>query len=219
MKRYLIFMASALLLWTGCQQEEIPAADDAVGYLSIGDLSVEVGQVERVATRAVSEELYLRIAGEGQTLVYEPGKVPAEIELKAGNYTVQAYNVESYQAGQPLYSKDTSIVISEGVVNHISLRVPLRNVGVRLKLPEAFADRFPAYTFTVRQGDDSHTLKDAESYYFESVSGGEIGYSIEVTNADGEKKTDSGTLSAAVDGTLYLVSYDYATKSLRLEEP
>lgn len=215
MKRALFYIA-ALIMLASCRQEELPLSEKAVGYLSIDGLSVKVENLDYVSTRAVEPEFYVKIEGNGQTLSYEPGKVPSEIPLEAGSYTVSVYNYEKYQAGEPLYSTKETVEIVAEEINHISMQVPLQNVGVRLELPDDFEEYF-TYTFSVSQESSSEPLRDNETYYFESATDGDIIYSMTVTNKEGEKRrAEMETISNPQNGNIYVVKYDYATKSLTL---
>lgn len=215
MKRNILYLLFAILL-SACQQEELPPAEQTLGYLSIENISVEVKNMNYVSTKAVDAELYVKIEGNGQTHIYAPGEVPSEIALDAGNYTVSVYNYETYQEGKPLYSTETSVTITAGEINYISIQVPLQNVGIRLVLPDNFEDYF-TYTFSVSQNSLSKPLQNNETYYFESSSAGVITYSMTVTNTDDEMRpADIGTISNPQNGNIYVVTYDYATESLSL---
>ena len=135
-----------------CQQEEFSPQEETLGYLSIDNISVEVKNMNYVSTKAVDADFYVKIDGNEQTHIYAPGEVPREIALDAGNYTVSVYNYETYQEGKPLYSTETSVTITAGEINYISIQVPLQNVGIRLVLPDNFEDYF-TYTFSVTQGE------------------------------------------------------------------
>lgn len=198
-----------------CRQEELPLSEKTLGYLSIDGLSVKVENLDYISTRAVEPDFYVKIEGNGQTLSYEPGKVPSEIPLGAGCYTVSVYNYEKYQAGEPLYSTKETVEIVENQINHISIQVPLQNVGIRLELPDKFEEYF-TYAFSVSQESPSESLRDKETYYFESATDGDIIYSMTVTNKDGEMRPAMGTISNPQNGNIYVVKYDYATKSLTL---
>lgn len=216
MKRALFYIA-ALIMLASCQQEELPLSEQALGYLSIDGLSVKVENLDYVATRAVDPEFYVKIEGETKIETYKPGEIPSEIALEPGTYKLSVYNYETYQEGEPLYSKDTTIVIKEGEVNHVSMQVPLKNVGVRLELPDGFETYF-SYTFSVEQDSESKSeLRDNETYYFEKAEAGNIMYSMTVTNTDEEMRpAEMGTISNPQNGNIYVVKYDYATKSLTL---
>ena len=168
-----------------------------------------------VSTKAVDADFYVKIDGNEQTHIYAPGEVPREIALDAGNYTVSVYNYETYQEGKPLYSTETSVTITAGEINYISIQVPLQNVGIRLVLPDNFEDYF-TYTFSVTQGEQTQSLEDGETYYFESAEFDSIFYAMNVTNKDNEMRpADMGSIDVE-NGNIYVITYDYATETLSL---
>jgi len=77
------------------------------------------------------------------------------------------------------------------------------NIGVSLKLPEGFSDRFKDYHFTVQFGNRSVEISNGETAYFPSS---EVTYILSVTNNDGENKTNSKTIKSPVAGTIYEIS-------------
>jgi len=228
MKRNIFYLLFAILL-SACQQEELPPAEQALGYLSIENLSVEVKNLNYVSTRAVENDLCVEIWQNGQLLgdeyKYPAGEVPSSIVLKAGSYTLKAYNTESYQEGQPWYYAEKEFSITEGDINHITVEVPLKNIGVRLSFPEEYKAYFD-YTFIITQdGAPSQTINDEDgsekTCYFESISNGTISYTMNGTNEDGDYFTGEHTHGElpddAKDGNIYVVTYNIATKSLVLQ--
>ena len=214
MKRNIFYLLFVILL-SACQQEEFSPQEETLGYLSIDNISVEVKNMNYVSTKAVDADFYVKIDGNGQTHIYAPGEVPREIALDAGNYTVSVYNYETYQEGKPLYSTETSVTITAGEINYISIQVPLQNVGIRLVLPDNFEDYF-TYTFSVTQGEQTQSLEDGETYYFESAEFDSIFYAMNVTNKDNEMRpADMGSIDVE-NGNIYVITYDYATESLSL---
>lgn len=214
MKRNIFYLLFVILL-SACQQEEFSPQEETLGYLSIDNISVEVKNMNYVSTKAEDADFYVKIDGNGQTHIYAPGEVPREIALDAGNYTVSVYNYETYQEGKPLYSTETSVTITAGEINYISIQVPLQNVGIRLVLPDNFEDYF-TYTFSVTQGEQTQSLEDGETYYFESAEFDSIFYAMNVTNKDNEKRpADMGSIDVE-NGNIYVITYDYATESLSL---
>ncbi|MDY5623562.1 MAG: DUF4493 domain-containing protein [Bacteroidales bacterium] len=223
-----------------CQQEELPSNSN-VGYLSLENISIQSANVETITTRAVDTDLYVEIWDEAGTSqvgeTYEPGKVPTKIELEPGNYTLKAYNAAfldqsswtENDKGAAVYSVDQkSFTIEAGKVNYLSVEVPMINIGVRLALPEGFSGDsgwFEDYTFTVRVGkvgeEKTVELKDEEIAYFSYSNGVKLSYQLGATNNDGEL-FNSGEIiydEALSPGTIYVITYDYATKALRLLEP
>lgn len=232
--------AICLMSLFACQQEELPSNSN-VGYLSLENISIQSANVETITTRAVDTDLYVEIWDEAGTSqvgeTYEPGKVPTKIELEPGNYTLKAYNAAfldqsswtENDKGAAVYSVDQkSFTIEAGKVNYLSVEVPMINIGVRLALPEGFSGDsgwFEDYTFTVRVGkvgeEKTVELKDEEIAYFSYSNGVKLSYQLGATNNDGEL-FNSGEIiydEALSPGTIYVITYDYATKALRLLEP
>lgn len=214
-----------------CQQEDLPSVGDT-GFLSLENMTVEVANTESISTRAVDNDLYVEIWDEAGTSQvgekYEPGKVPAKIELDPGNYILKAYNAAFNEQsswaeddkGAAVYSVDQkSFTIEAGKVNYLSVEIPMTNIGVRLALPEGFSNWFKTYSFTISDGNRSVSIANGETAYFTIEQ--DISYTLSVTNNDDERKTDSKAITKdqIAAGTIYVITYDYATKALRLLEP
>lgn len=210
-----------------CQQEDLPSVGDT-GFLSLENMTVEVANTESISTRAVDNDLYVEIWDEAGSQVgetYEPGYIiPAKIELEPGNYTLKAYNAafneQSIDKGAAIYYIDNkSFTIEAGKVNYLSVEVPMINIGVRLALPEGFSNWFKTYSFTLSDGNRSVSISNGETAYFSIDQ--DIYYTLSVTNNDDEQKTDSKAITKdqIAAGTIYVITYDYATKALRLLEP
>lgn len=214
-----------------CQQEDLPSVGET-GSLSLENMTVEVANTESISTRAVDDDLYVEIWDEAGSQVgetYEPGNIPAKIELDPGNYTLKAYNAafneQSIDKGAAIYYIDNKFfTIEAGKVNYLSVKVPMINIGVQLVLPEGFSGDsgwFENYTFTVRVGEKTVELKNEEIAYFSYSSDVTLSYQLIATNNDGEP-FDSEVITygeALSPGTIYVITYDYATKALRLLEP
>lgn len=219
-----------------CQQEDLPSVGET-GFLSLENMTVEVANTESISTRAVDNDLYVEIWDEAGTSqvgeTYEPGNIPPKIELDPGNYTLKAYNAAfneqssneqsswaEIDKGAAVYSVDQkSFTIEAGKVNYLSVEVPMINIGVRLALPEGFSNWFTTYSFTISDGNRSVSIANGETAYFTIDQ--DISYTLSVTNNDDEQKTDSKAITKdqIAAGTIYVITYDYATKALRLLEP
>lgn len=214
-----------------CQQEELPS-NNYVGYLSLENISIQSANVETITTRAVDSDLYVEISDNESTTIYNPGNTPSKIELTAGNYTLKAYNAaykEQTSWGNDnkgegaFYIDNKSFTIEEGKVNYLSVEVPMTNIGVRLALPEGFSDWFNTYSFNVSAGNRSVSIANGETVYFPV---GEITYTLSATNNDKEEFQLEGSSSKWVNeeneniiitpGTIYVITYNYATQSLQL---
>lgn len=222
--------AISLISLFACQQEELPSNNN-VGYLSLENISIQSANVETITTRAVDSDsdLYVEIWDEEGTSqvgeTYEPGRIPAKIELEQGIYTLKVYNAaynEQFSWGNnnkgeaAFYIDNQSFTIEEGKVNYLSVEVPMTNIGVRLALPEGFSNWFNTYSFIVSAGNRSVSIANGETVYFTTDQ--DISYTLSVQNNDSEQKTDSKTITKdqIAAGTIYVISYDYATQSLQL---
>lgn len=214
-----------------CQQEDLPSVGET-GFLSLENMTVEVANTESISTRAVDNDLYVEISSQDVTpevtLKYNPGdKIPSKIELGAGRYALKIYNDTTLLDKTPVFYKDTIFDIEAGKVNYLSVKVPMINWGVQLDLPQNFADWFNEenYTFTVkvRKAGEEKTveLKNEEIAYFPHSNDVTLSYQLIATNTDGEH-FDSEVITygeALSPGTIYVITYDYATKALRILEP
>lgn len=215
-----------------CQQEDLPSVGET-GSLSLENMTVEVANTESISTRAVDNDLYVEISSQDVTpevtLKYNPGdKIPSKIELGAGRYALKIYNDTTLLDKTPVYYKDTIFEIEAGKVNYLSVEVPMINIGVRLALPEGFSGDsgwFEDYTFTVKVGkageEKTVELKNEEIAYFSYSNGVKLSYQLDATNNDGELFNSGDIIygEALSPGTIYVITYDYDTKALRLLEP
>ncbi len=207
-----------------CQQEDLPSVGDT-GFLSLENMTVEVANTESISTRAGDNDLYVEISNQDMTpevtLKYNPGdSIPDKIELGTGRYALKIYNDTTLLDEIPVFYKDTIFDIEAGKVNYLSVEVPMINIGVRLALPEGFSDWFKTYSFNVSDdGNRSVSIANGETAYFTIDQ--DISYTLSVTNNDDEQMTDSKAITKdqIAAGTIYVITYDYATKALRLLEP
>lgn len=207
-----------------CQQEDLPSVGDT-GFLSLENMTVEVANTESISTRAGDNDLYVEISSQDMTpevtLKYNPGdSIPDKIELGTGRYALKIYNDTTLLDEIPVFYKDTIFDIEAGKVNYLSVEVPMINIGVQLVLPEGFSDWFKTYSFNVSDdGNRSVSIANGETAYFTIDQ--DISYTLSVTNNDDEQMTDSKvvTKDQIAAGTIYVITYDYATKALRLLEP
>lgn len=214
-----------------CQQEDLPSVGET-GFLSLENMTVGVANTESISTRAEKNELYVEISSQDVTpevtLKYNPGDtIPDKIELGTGRYALKIYNDTTLLDETPVFYKDTIFDIEAGKVNYLSVKVPMINWGVQLDLPQNFADWFDEenYTFTVKVGkaeeEKTVELKDEEIAYFPHSNDVTLSYQLIATNTDGEHFESEGITygEALSPGTIYVITYDYATKALRLLEP
>ncbi len=210
-----------------CQQEDLPSVGET-GFLSLENMTVGVANTESISTRAEDNDLYVEISSQDVTpevtLKYNPDSIPSKIELGAGRYALKIYNDTTLLDKTPVYYKDTIFEIEAGKVNYLSVEVPMINIGVQLVLPEGFSGDsgwFENYTFTVRVGEKTVELKNEEIAYFPHSNDVTLSYQLIATNTDGEHfESEEITYDKVLSpGTIYVITYDYATKALRLLEP
>lgn len=213
-----------------CQQEDLPSVGET-GFLSLENMTVGVANTESISTRAEDNDLYVEISSQDVTpevtLKYNPDSIPSKIELGAGRYALKIYNDTTLLDETPVFYKDTIFDIEAGKVNYLSVKVPMINWGVQLDLPQNFADWFDEenYTFTVKVGKAGEVktveLKNEEIAYFPHSSDVTLSYQLDATNNDGESFNSGDIIydEALSPGTIYVITYDYATKALRLLEP
>ena len=214
-----------------CQHEDLPSVEET-GFLSLENISVEEANTESISTRAVDNDLYVEIWDETGTSqvgnTYEPGKIPAKIELESGNYTLKAYNAaydaswENNEKGEATYYIDEQpFTIEGGIVNYLTVQVPMINVGVLLSLPDDFETYFPKSTFTVTDNVNGRVvvIKNGEKAYFSAVSS--LSYNLQVTNIDEEELSSNRKIPKEGEikaGTIYEINYVYETQTLRVIE-
>ena len=206
--KHIVYILLTLILLASCQKDEAFDISEGKGTLILENLSVQTENVNTVSTRAVQNDLYVEIWQNGQLMSgqqYEPGKVPAKLDLPAGSYLLKTYNlaykdmpnwVDTETGGAAFYA-EKNFKIDAGKINYLNVEVPMVNIGVSLKLPEGF--------------NRSVEISNGETAYFPSS---EVTYILSVTNNDGENKTNSKTIKSPVAGTIYEISYGYATKGL-----
>lgn len=219
MKHTLLYIA-ALFLLAACQQEELPQGAQALGYLSLSAVEVEVGDVQLISTRASeTDDLMVTLTpkdGNGEVTKCECSEM---ISCQPGTYKLEIYteNYETANDNAPKYHyvHNEDVVITEGNETKVdSISVPMINFGVQLKLPEGFDTWFPTYTFTVNEKE----LKNGETVYFDYSSDAQIKYTLTATNTDNEPvKTDEKTYDKAIEkGTIYVITYELETQSLKI---
>ena len=196
------------------------------GYLTVEDLTLLQAEQISVGSRAVDADLYVEITDAKATTTYNPGRVPAKIELAAGTCTVKAYNAayKDNTTNAAKYYAETTVEIKEGKVEYLSLEVPMVNFGVSLSLPENFWHWFSAYKFTVGAGDASQTMLDeGKVAYFDYEKDVVINYTLSVTSKEELDGTFTQTGSYGSDegkaieaGKIYRITYNWETKALEI---
>lgn len=228
MKQTILYFIAGLFLLTGCAQEEpLLTESNQVGYLTVEDLILQQAELISVGSRAADADLYVEITDTKDTTTYNPGAVPAKIELAVGTCTVKAYNA-TYKDNTPnaaKYYAETTVEIKEGKVEYLSLEVPMVNYGVTLSLPDNFSDWFSDYTFSIgkKTATETSVLKEGEVIYFDYQKGDVLSYSLKVTSEEETDGTFMQTGSYGSDegkaieaGKIYQITYNWATKSLEM---
>lgn len=228
MKQTIVYFIAGLFLLTGCAKEELSLAEgNQVGYLTVENLDPQQAEQISVGSRAVDADLYVEITDINATTTYNPGSVPAKIELAVGTCTVKAYNA-TYKDNTPnaaKYYAETKVEIEEGKVEYLSLEVPMVNYGVTLSLPDNFSDWFTDYTFSIgkKTATETSVLKEGEVIYFDYQKGDVLSYSLKVTSKEEADGTFMQTGSYGSDegkaiepGKIYQIIYNWETKALEM---
>lgn len=228
MKQTILYFIAGLFLLTGCAKEELSLAEgNQVGYLTVENLVPQQAEQISVGSRAADADLYVEITDAKATTTYNPGAVPAKIELAAGTCTVKAYNAayKDNTTNAAKYYAETKVEIEEGKVEYLSLEVPMVNYGVTLSLPDNFSDWFSDYTFSIgkKTATETSVLKEGEVIYFDYQKGDVLSYSLKVTSKEETDGTfmQSGSYGdaegkAIEPGKIYQITYNWATKSLEM---
>lgn len=227
MKQTIVYFIVGLFLLTGCAQEELSlTGSNQVGYLAVEDLTLQQAELISVGSRAADADLYVEITDTKDTTTYNPGAVPAKIELAAGTCTVKAYNAayKDNTTNAAKYYAETTVEIKEGKVEYLSLEVPMVNYGVTLSLPDNFSDWFSDYTFSIGKSTATETLKEDEVIYFDYQQGDILSYSLSAISKEEADGTFTQTGSYGSDegkaieaGKIYRIAYNWATESLEVE--
>ena len=228
MKQTILYFIAGLFFLTGCTQEELSITESSqVGYLTVEDLTLQQAEQISVGSRAVDADLYVEITDTKATTTYNPGAVPAKIELTTGTCTVKAYNAayKDNTTNAAKYYAETTVEIKEGKVEYLSLEVPMVNYGVTLSLPDNFSDWFSDYTFSIGKSAATETfsLKEDEVIYFDYQKGDVLSYSLKVTSKKEADGTFTQTGSYGSDegktiesGKIYQIIYNWETKALEM---
>lgn len=228
MKQTIVYFIVGLFLLTSCAQEELSITEsNQVGYLTVENLVPQQAEQISVGSRAADADLYVEITDAKATTTYNPGEVPAKIELAAGTCTVKAYNAayKDNTTNAAKYYAETKVEIEEGKVEYLSLEVPMVNYGVTLSLPDNFSVWFSDYTFSIgkKTATETSVLKEGEVIYFDYQKGDVLSYSLKVTSKEETDGTfmQSGSYGdaegkAIEPGKIYQITYNWATKSLEM---
>ena len=172
----------------------------------IGYLTLNVSQSAISKSGIEIEDFTLRINdGQVDVLKKRISELPAEIELPAGTYTIEAYSIEftDPKFDEPLYSGITTVEIEAGETSEVSLVCSQGNAGIKVVWSENFPSLYDTYYVQI--------YCDAETYLHYSSTEERTGYFLPGTvsviiHADGQ--TING-------GTITLAARDMVTAHLR----
>lgn len=228
MKKNIVYILLGIFLLASCQQEnEIPSGK---GYLSVEGIELQSQVETEVASRAVDESLTVDLYKGGQLMcTLTPEEMQNKIELNpATDYMLKAYSAnygeestwDNKTKGEPVYYKEVSFVVTEGVTTAVKVQVPMITFAVCLDMSAVTGNWLQGYTFTVTSGSRSVTLQNGETAYFPYSDS--FNYQLSITNSDGEVKEQSGSWGTedgetVAQNTVYTVTYNWATQSLAVE--
>ena len=212
MKR-IIYILSLLLVCFACQHEEVLVGETVL------DVNLSRGLKPSVATRAVDADLALTILDEQGNVCkqYAAGTVPQRIVLFPGTFTLRAFteNEDTWAEanngkGEGYYFAETQVVLEEDKTTYTTMNVPMQNYAVALSLPAQFDQMFNAYTFTLKSGIRTVSIKEGEKAYFAVAEGG-FSYQLSATNTDNTTHTSSEVkYTQVLSGKLYTMTYSFA---------
>ena len=226
MKHTILYIATLFLL-AGCQQEELPLGEQALGYLSLSEVSMEASDVQLISTRASETDdliIALTPADEGPATEYEYAET---ISCPPGTYTLEVYNKdykEKAEAAHYYYKHDELVIIKEKETETVkAIQVPMINFGVTFSWPEDLKG-FTEIKFKVEYNSISKEIQTGETAYFDISDKETISYTLSAKNEDEDEDPvatnglygdeENETLKA---GTIYTVSYKLETQTLEIK--
>lgn len=223
MKKILFILLAAFTLASCSETEDIAPAKGTVSV----ELSKQAADVQLI-TRTVDDDLQVDILGADGSLVKHFAEGEAHsglqaLELAAGTYSLRAYTPNyntvytNDQPGEAKYYAETDIHVVAGRQQRVGLQVPMTNMAFTLSLPEGVGERFTNIRFTLTRGDRTRELADGETAYFDLTPSADLEYTLEMTNADGEVRSQEKYLKAADQraGTHYTITYEMGRLGLR----
>lgn len=224
MKHTILYIATLFLL-AGCQQEELPLGEQALGYLSLSEVSMEASDVQLISTRAgETDDLIVALTpvDEGPATEYEYAET---ISCPPGTYTLEVYNKdykEKAEAAHYYYKHAESVIIKEKETETVeAIQVPMINFGVTFSWPEDLKG-FTEIKFNVEYGSTSKEIQTGETAYFDISDGKIISYSLSAKNEDMDPVFTKGSYGDEENenlkaGTIYIVSYKLETQTLEIK--
>lgn len=190
------FSAMALVgIFVSCARiEENNAGETA--YLNFSTISVDYTVENLTPTKATvpdedlpeAGDFTIRISGQGgEPLVYEPGKLPSEVELAPGEYTVEAIYGEN-TFGEPYFYKSVRVSLLPEDEKTVSLTgITLGNAMLAVTLPDRFDTHLTVSSIVVSDSKgDSMNIETGRYVYV--PSGSEVNVTFNGTNSAGQDK-------------------------------
>lgn len=224
------------LLCAACTEERQPL-QLARGTLSLSGLELQAVTTEQITTRALSEDFTIEVYKEGATTpdttftYLSAQQSGSKVVLYVGNYYLKAYNAAHADGDYTravYYYQSEVFTVKEDWITYVDAYVPMVNYAVRLALPATFDTFFTLDAFTITAGGRTASLySNGETAYFDiPTSATAFSYTLTATNNDGEQQTHTGTYGYRSDdaeasrevqpGTVYEVTYSYATQQLEV---
>ncbi len=201
------------LAFSSCDEERFDAAEDGDGYVRL---------------RLTDDLLPIPVSKSGEGIVYCVGftdnkgrivceypdhtKMPEQIKLKGGDYSIWAYSQNEVEAGfdTPHYAGDTSATILSACLNTPELVCRLANTKVSVTYSDAVRNNFTEHVVTVGNGAENGTVifteEETRSAYFKVT--GELTWTIRLVNNNGTAFSTSKTIREVKPREHYRLHFD-----------
>lgn len=218
---YILFFAGIILSLVACNKEAEFA--EAEGSLK---LSIGVSDKVNVVSRSLSEEeqtileqdCKVRIYS-GETLVQKYqgiDKVPAQIQLVSGDYSVRITTGDSVAASfeQRFFEGKKDFSIEKGAVSTVEVNCGIANTVVAIVWDESLKEMFQEdYQVTVTSSTGelvySSANVDAKGYFSLPENNRKLTCKFRATTLGGKTYESSSELSDLSPATLYNLTYSY----------
>lgn len=218
---YILFFAGIILSLVACNKEAEFAEEEGSLKLSIG-----VSDKVNVVSRSLSEEeqtileqdCKVRIYS-GETLVQKYqgiDKVPAQIQLVTGDYSVRVTAGDSVAASfeQRFFEGKKDFSIEKGAVSTVEVNCGIANTVVAIVWDESLKEMFQEdYQVTVTSSTGelvySSANIDAKGYFSLPENNRKLTCKFRATTLGGKTYESSSELSDLSPATLYNLTYSY----------
>lgn len=218
---YILFFAGIILSLVACNKEAEFAEEEGSLKLSIG-----VSDKVNVVSRSLSEEeqtileqdCKVRIYS-GETLVQKYqgiDKVPAQIQLVTGDYSVRVTAGDSVAASfeQRFFEGKKDFSIEKGAVSTVEVNCGIANTVVAIVWDESLKEMFQEdYQVTVTSSTGelvySSANVDAKGYFSLPENNRKLTCKFRATTLGGKTYESSSELSDLSPATLYNLTYSY----------